>query len=147
MVPTAQAQALQQRITDEIFLALGSSKTGRLRRAFGWLFDLPTRRFARMFAAADDEIGRSGMSGGCRSLLPEFSIRLQQRGAESLPSQGPLLVVSNHPGTYDSICLGSCVARPDLKIVVWEIPFYRALVNADRWFVYATADPAGRGLA
>jgi hypothetical protein len=146
--PTAtSAAALQQRITDEIFFALGFGKTGLMRRLFGWMFLLPTLRFARIFAGADAEIAQRGLSAGCRWILPSFSINLTVSGAENLPEKGPLLIVSNHPGAYDSVALGSCVLRPDLKIVVWETPFYHALTHADRWFIHAPPDPTGRMLA
>lgn len=144
MVSLEQITALQTRITDEIFHALGLKKDGPLRRALGGLVARPTRRFASIFAAADEEIARGGIPCGSRSLLPEFNIDLQAQGAEALPAQGPLLVVSNHPGAYDSICLASCLPRADLKIIVWEVPFYRAMRNADRWFIYTHADPAVR---
>lgn len=144
MVSLEQVTALQKRITDEIFYALGLSKEGALRRALGGLVDRPTRRFARMFAAADEEIAHGGIPGGSRTLLPEFNIDLQAQGAEALPAQGPLLLVSNHPGAYDSICLAACLPRADLKIIVWEVPFYRAMRNADRWFIYTHADAAVR---
>ncbi|MBN1371039.1 MAG: hypothetical protein JW987_03685 [Anaerolineaceae bacterium] len=144
MVSLEQVTALQNRITDEVFHALGLKKDGPLRRALGGLVARPTRRFASIFAAADEEIARGGIPGGSRSLLPEFNIDLQAQGAEALPAQGPLLIVSNHPGAYDSICLASCLPRADLKIIVWEVPFYRAMCNADRWFIYTHADPAVR---
>ena len=138
---------MRERITDEIFLALGLSKTGLLRRLFGKLFYLPTHRFVEIISHADEAVGEGGMSNGCRSVVHDFSIQLQVRGAEQIPSDGSLLVVSNHPGVYDSICLASSVPRQDLKIIVWEIPFYRLLPNASHWFLYTTEDTTGRMLA
>lgn len=147
MVIEQQIDMMRERITDEIFLALGLSKTGSLRRLFGRLFYLPTQRFVQIFSRADEAVGEGGMSNGCRSLVHDFSIQLQIRGAEQIPSEGPLLVVSNHPGAYDSICLASSVQRQDLKIMVWEIPFFRVLPNASHWLLYATEDTTGRMLA
>ena len=60
MTAAEQVRILRERITDEIFLALGMSKTGILRRNLGWLFRLPTQRFASIFSSADQaarEIG------------------------------------------------------------------------------------------
>jgi len=147
MVIKQQIDTMRERITDEIFLALGLSKTGLLRRLFGKLFYLPTHRFVEIISHADEAVGEGGMSNGCRSVVHDFSIQLQVRGAEQIPSDGSLLVVSNHPGAYDSVCLASSVPRQDLKIMVWEIPFYRILPNASRWFLYATGDTTGRMLA
>ena len=49
---------LQSTITDEIFFALGFGSKGLLRHSLGWLFYLPTRRFARIIAEVEAEIGR-----------------------------------------------------------------------------------------
>lgn len=54
MPDSSQIDQLRERITDEIFFALGFKKQGIMRRVFGRLFYLPTHRFARMFAEADE---------------------------------------------------------------------------------------------
>jgi len=66
------------------------------------------------------------------------------RGTEFIPSGEPLLVVANHPGAYDSVALASCVSRRDLKIFLFEVPFFRAMPNAGTWYIYATNDPMNR---
>lgn len=116
--PHRLASTLQRLILDLIPRAFGSTETGWLRCLCGWLFALPTGRFARYFAAADREIGRTGMSGGCRRLLSDLSVGLLARGTEHLPTQYPLLVASNHPGAYDAVALASCIPRRDCKILV-----------------------------
>jgi hypothetical protein len=58
-----------------------------------------------------------------------------------------LLIISNHPAAYDSVALGSCVQRRDLRIIVYETGFYHALPHIDPWFIYATSEPSGRMLA
>ena len=138
---------MRERITGEIFFALGLSKQGLMRRLLGRLFYTPTQRFAEIFSRADDLVGKNGIGCGCRSVVEDFAIQLQVRGEEQIPAQGPLLVVSNHPGAYDSVCLASCIQRQDLKIFVWEVPFFRALPNASQKFVYATDDTIGRMLS
>ena len=147
MASKQQIDQLRERITDEIFLALGLSKNGFLRRTFGRLFYSPTNRFAGIFARADEAIGLGGMASGCKSVVEDFSIQVQARGVEKIPAEGPLLVVSNHPGAYDSVCLGSFIPRKDLKILVWETPFYHAMQNANKWFVYANGEVERRMVA
>lgn len=147
MAGREQIITLQQRITDEIFFALGLSKTGRLRKMLGGFFKRPTERFARIFAEADEEVSRGGLSSACRKLLPEFSIRMKAEGTENIPEEGPLLVVSNHPAAYDVVSIGASIPRRDLKIVAWEVPFYHALRNAGSQLIFATDEPVGRMLA
>lgn len=138
---------MRERITDEIFLALGLGKDTPLRRGLGWLFYPPTQRFARIFARADQAVAQAGMPAGCRSVVTDLNVNYQASGVEHLERQGPLLIVANHPGAYDSVMLGSCIPRRDLKIIVYETGFYHALPNIDPWFIYATSEPAGRMLA
>ncbi len=45
-----QVSILKQRITDEIFFALGLGRTGFMRRVLGGLFSQPADRFARIAA-------------------------------------------------------------------------------------------------
>jgi hypothetical protein len=143
----ASVDAMRERITDEVFYALGLRKSGTLRKLLGRLFYRPTQRFARIFAAADDAVGRAGMPAGCASVVHDFGVRVTSRGTENIPAEGPVIVASNHPGAYDSVCLGSCVLhRQDLRIIVYEVGFYHAMPNCDRQFIYATDDQSGRML-
>lgn len=138
---------LRERIIDEIYMAFKLPAKGWLRRLFGPLFRLPTQRFAEHFSAADEAIATEGMSGGCHVVVQRFGIGLDVRGMDNLPERGPLLIVSNHPGAYDSVSIGSQVGRKDLKIIVFETPFYHAMQHADKQFIYVTPGRDTRMLA
>ncbi len=142
--PASAAARLQQLILDEVATTFGAAPDGLVRRICGSLFALPTGRFGRYFTAADREVGRAGLASGCGRLLSDMGIGVESRGAESLPIGSPLVVVANHPGAYDSVALASCVHRRDLKIFLFEVPFFRAIPNASAWFIYATNDPVNR---
>ncbi len=147
MTAKLQIDQLRERITDEIFLGLGLKRDSFIRRTFGWLVYPPTNRFAGIFARADEAIGVGGMPSGCKSVVQDFGIQVNARGIENIPAEGPLLIVSNHPGAYDLVCLGSFIPRKDLKILVWETPFYHAMENANKWFVYANSEIGDRMVA
>ena len=68
MATQRQIDQMRERITDEIFLALGLRKDGIPRRLFGRLFYLPTSRFVHMFAEADAAV-ESEVSGGRRVVM------------------------------------------------------------------------------
>ena len=136
--------AYRDKITDEICRALGFSPAGAARRLWGPLFRLPAGRFAGIIARADDEIRSSGLSGGARSVLADFSLKPAVRGAESIPRDGPLLIVSNHPGAYDSLAIMASVPRKDLKVVISDVGFTRAFAAAREYYIYAPRDTAGR---
>ncbi len=140
-------ERMRERITDEIFLALGLSREGSLRQRFGHLFFRPTQRFAEMFARADDAAGQGGLPDGSRVILADLSVQVGAEGSNHIPADGPLVVVSNHPGAYDSVALASCIRRGDLKIIAYETQFYHALPQISQRMILAPADPAGRMVA
>jgi hypothetical protein len=137
-------ELLTARITDEILYALGLPRQGIARRLLGPLFGRPAARFARIFASLEEEVPRSGLPGGARRILPDFHLRLRAAGAAEVPAHGPLLVVSNHPGAYDSLAITASLPRPDLHIAVSDVPFLRALSEAGKRFIYIPPDAAGR---
>ncbi len=141
MPDQASISAMRARITDEIFMALGFSRRGLLRGVFGWLFYLPAQRFSVLFSRADEATAQEGLPEGGRSLVKDLRVELSTRGEENIPPSGPLLVVSNHPGAYDSAAISACITRSDLKIIVYETRFYHALPNINRWLIHASTDP------
>jgi hypothetical protein len=140
----SRAELLSARITGEILFALGLKRDGWTRRVFGPLFRLPARRFGTIFAELEDEVPYSGLPGGARRILPRFQIGVETRGEERVPREGPLLVVSNHPGAYDSLAITAALPRPDLHIAVSDVPFLRALSEAGKRFIYIPTDSSGR---
>lgn len=147
MATQRQIDQMRERITDEIFLALGLRKDGIPRRLFGRLFYLPTSRFVHMFAEADAAVESEGLPGGCRVVMEGFRVKLEVNGVEHLAGEGPLMILSNHPGAYDSVAIGSLVERKDFRFIVYEIPFYRTLPNISSRLIYVPKDTSGRMLA
>ncbi len=147
MADGPQIDLMRERITDEIFFALGLKKRGIIRRIFGRPFYVPTNRFAQMFAEADKAVGRDGLPAGCRVVRDHLRVSVQSSGVENLDCGGPLMVLSNHPGAYDSVAIGSLIPRKDLRIIVYEIPFYHALPQIGPRLIYVPDDPAGRMVA
>jgi hypothetical protein len=142
-----QVSVYRERIIDEICYALGVSRSGVVRRLLGPLFRHPAERFGRIAARVDREVGSSGLSGGARRILPDLSLKATSRGSENIPLAGPLLVVSNHPGAFDSLAIMSLIPRKDLKVVLSDVPFTRAFSIARQYFIYVPPDAAGRRMA
>jgi hypothetical protein len=138
------AGVYRDKITEEILHAFGFSRRGAMRRLLGPVFRFPAGRFAGVMARADDEIRRSGLSGGSRRVLADLSLRPEARGQDAIPAEGPLLLVSNHPGAYDSVAIMSFVPRKDLKVILSDVPFTRALSAARSYFIYAPHNTPGR---
>jgi hypothetical protein len=140
----ARVAVYREKITDEICKAFGFSPAGVMRRLLGPLFRLPANRFGRIAACVDNEVGSSGLSGGARRILPDLSLEVTARGAKNIPLDGPLLLVSNHPGAFDSVAILSCIPRQDVKVLLSDVPFTRAFASAHRYFIYVPPDASGR---
>ncbi len=139
-----QVSILKQRITDEIFFALGFGRTGFWRRLLGGLFSQPAGRFARIAAKLEDGVTRAGLQTGAISILDDFSLRLHTWGTENIPRQGPLLIVCNHPGAYDSVAVTAAIPRSDLTLVASDVGFTRALTATSAHLIYVSTNPIER---
>jgi hypothetical protein len=140
---SGKIRELRNKITDEICYALGLGRSGWRRFILRPLVWLPADRFSRFVARFDARVPLEGLPGGARQLMSDLGVKVQARGLEQVPREGPLLVVSNHPGAYDSIAIASLLPRKDLKIVVSDIPFLRAVPETCQRFIFVP--PAGSG--
>ena len=137
------AADFRETIIAEICYALGVSRSGLVHRLLAPLLRLPVGRLAQVAAHADGAIETGGLSGAARRILPDLSLQPSARGAERIPSAGPLLVVSNHPGGFDSVAILSYIPRRDIKVVLSDVPFTRAFSTARRYFIFAPLNAAG----
>lgn len=138
---------MQARITDEIFFAFGFSRSGILRHLFGWLFYGPTKRFAHIFAVADEAVKEGGLPAGSRLVIKKLGIKVLARGTEAIPEKGPLIIIANHPGAHDAIAIAGCLPRSDLKILVSETNFYHTLSQAQKYLIFVPSEAERRMLS
>jgi hypothetical protein len=117
---------------------LGSSRLPRL--LFTPLFSLASDRFSELAADFDGEVKNYGFNEAAGRFLPYFTRDIHVCGAGRIPSQGPLLIVSNHPGVYDGLVIASGLPRPDLKIVVSGNPFIRSLSATANHLIFCSLD-------
>ena len=125
--------------------------------SFGWekyplpaailraLFIQPARKFARQMVEYDNLVGRIGLYEASRSILQNHYINdLRVHGQEYIPTSGPALFLSNHPGLTDTVCLFTAIHRADLRIIALHRPFLASLTNITRHLVYISDDPGER---
>lgn len=73
-----------------------------------------------------------------------FYFRGRIYGAEQVPQQGPLIIVSNHASDYDPPLLSNCVRRPVAYMAKQELFKVPVLGTLIRWY---GAYPVNRGAA
>ncbi|MGA9191029.1 MAG: 1-acyl-sn-glycerol-3-phosphate acyltransferase [Anaerolineales bacterium] len=134
-------------LADEIAFALGLPRGGWARRGLGLVFRRPIRELASIADAFDLASAQKGLPQGAEEALSNWCRGIKARGLERVPQDGPLLVVSNHPGTYDALVIASRLGRPDLRTIVSDIPFLEHLPEASRHFIFLDPTPEKRALA
>jgi hypothetical protein len=140
----AQIKTLTEVCIDDLLNALGLSKLRRSRRPLELLFRIPAQRLARQIATYDKIVGEFGLRAGGEWALGRMSQSFKVEGREHVPRDGPLLLVSNHPGLSDAAALFAATPRPALRVVASEWPLLDALPNTSRHLFTIAENPARR---
>lgn len=137
MVPPASTVAeLRRTISTEILVAAGVPRTGLLQAVLRPLVWLPAQRFSHLMAELDHRVASDGLTEAVRWLLPHLVDGVRCFGVQHVPASGPLVVASNHPGSYDVLSIISALSRDDLKIYVSDVPFLRSLRACQRHLIH-----------
>jgi hypothetical protein len=140
----AHIEKIRQFLIEEIFTAFARPIPAWLRFLLTPVIWIPANRFARLAARLDRRIADDGITAAARWFLPHFVVRLNSNFAGCIPTKGPILIASNHPGAYDVVAIASCLERDDLKIVVSDELFYRSLPALNEHLIYVAQDAQGR---
>lgn len=143
----ADIRKLSDALIGEIFLALGFSKTGAAFRTFGRLFHKPADRLSCLFMTAERKVGSDGFPEAMDWVLTNFCHSVTARGVETIPPTGPLLVLSNHAGTYDSFVIASRTARDDFKVIASNVPFLKKLPVLSNYLIFLSDQTQDRSAA
>jgi SAM-dependent methyltransferase len=146
-VTDERIEELSETITDEVFKAVGLSPRGLVRKLLGGAMRKPAHRFAELAAGFDAHLAEHGLRSASQTYLPYFVKDMQVRGAEHIPEQGPVVIVSNHPGTYDGLVIMANVPREDIRLVAGSVPFLHVLPAIKEHLIYVTPDAHVRMLA
>lgn len=136
----ADVSVMTTRLVEEVFNALGFSKTGFACKYFGWTLRPIAKRLAVMLVPIDQDLGKYGSQVAAKNFLPPFVNEIKSRGADSIPTTGPIIVASNHPGAYDSMAIVSQIPRPDATFIISDIPLVKFMPNASKHAYFATSD-------
>jgi hypothetical protein len=139
--------ALSQSLVGEVFKALGLPEWGRARRTFGRFLTHATDRLSTIGLTFDRICDAQGFSAAAEWALSNWCRGVRASGAGEIPSHVPLLVISNHPGTYDALVIASNLRRDDLMILASDIQFLKRLPHASQHFAFLDLDPQSRAAA
>jgi 1-acyl-sn-glycerol-3-phosphate acyltransferase len=129
---------------DDLVSSFGWQGSPRLAAVLRAVFHAPAEKFAHQMVDFDRAVDAFGLDEGARRTLPIFVNGLRVFGQEHLAGPSPLLVLSNHPGMTDTLCLFAAIQRPDLRIIALDRPFLQSLPAVRRRLFFIDDDPARR---
>lgn len=127
-------------ILTEFMRVLALRDTPWARSMVATIFRLPVRRMAEKLIGLDENVAAHGWSAAMGLFLQDFVADYRVRGLENVPPSGPLLVVSNHPGSYDMPILSTVMGRDDLKVIASDISIVRLLPSIREHFIFISRD-------
>ncbi len=136
--------ALTETNLDDLVAAFGWQTRVSLAKAVRRIFYRAAYKFSLQMLAFDEAVARGGLPAGARHALYYYVQDVKLFGGETLPEDGPVLFLSNHPGMTDTLCLFAAIARPDLRIIAFNRPFLRSLPNVSEHLFYISDDPGTR---
>lgn len=137
MIPqAADPQAVRRSVLSEFFWLLGLPEESRLRPALRPLLDPVVGRFTDLAAGFDQEVARVGLPAAIQPFIPRFTAALTALGVDHVPTAGPALLVSNHPGAYDLFAALAQLPRADIRVIVSEISILRHLPATLPHFIF-----------
>ena len=137
-------EQIRRDITAEIYRAAKVPDINWLKKALVPLVAAPVNRFSRLISEFDASVMNHGFVNASQLILKKLSGEVVATGQEFIPSDGPLIIASNHPGTYDGLAIISHLPRNDFRLIVSRIPFFQNLPNASKYLIFATHDPSDR---
>ncbi len=140
----AREQTLIDVNLEDMLQSLGWQDSQIARALAARLLRWPARQFARQVLDYDRGVEAYGLTGGAQRLLSTYIEELIIHGQEHLPKEGPLLILSNHPGMTDTVALFAALPRTDLKILAADRPFLRSLPATSRHLIYISEKPDER---
>ena len=137
-------EQVRQDITFEIFRAAKVLNIRWLRNLISPLVRNPVNHFSKLIVEFDTSIRDNGYVYASTQILKKLAGEVIADGEEWIPASGPLIIASNHPGTYDGLAIISKLPRNDFRLIVSGIPFFQNLPNASKNLIFATHDTSDR---
>jgi len=131
---------LRETLIEEVLKVFGTPRRSLVGRSIAAVVRPAARHLAELAMQFEMRVSKSGLPDASQWLLPRFVRSVHVQGMESLPSRGPLLVTANHPGTVDGLIIAAQLPRPDLKIVIADLPFFLNLRILKERLIYVSRD-------
>ena len=102
------------------------------------------RRFADNMATFNTELVTLGLAEAATALCARYGGRVVAEGLEHVPAEGPVLLVSNHPGMFDTLAIYATLPRPDIRALARPQPLLGLLTSLAPNLLMLPDEGAGR---
>jgi 1-acyl-sn-glycerol-3-phosphate acyltransferase len=102
------------------------------------------RRFADTMATFNAELVTHGLAEASTALCARYGGTVIAEGLENVPTDGPLLLVSNHPGMFDTLAIYATLPRADVRALARPQPLLGMLTSLAPNLLMLPAEGAGR---
>jgi 1-acyl-sn-glycerol-3-phosphate acyltransferase len=110
----------------EIVDAAGAREAPAIvRRLVEAVAGVPSRRLGKTLARFDADVAAQGLGAAATAVMHAFGARVDVEG--SVPASGAVLVITNHPGAYDSLATMAVLGRDDVALLAADRAFLRAM--------------------
>ena len=131
-----QLAALRNSLLDDLFKDFNQARKRWIRKLLEPLAYFSIHRFSKLMLSLDHTISEEGFRQALHDLAAYFVNDIEVLGSEHIPEDGPLLIVSNHPGAVDSAAIGAKLPRDDLSIIATGFPLLQRLPNASQRLIF-----------
>jgi 1-acyl-sn-glycerol-3-phosphate acyltransferase len=117
-----------QQMVEEDLLTSFRFKPGSLQyHLIKSLFKKPLFHLSEFLMQLDDHLARTNVANMAKLALEQLTSGLSIHGEPKIPAEGPVLIVSNHPGWIDSFVALAGITRPDIYFLAGSHPTLEAL--------------------
>ena len=102
------------------------------------------RRFADNMATFDMELVTLGLAEASTALCARYGGSVVVEGRHCVPADGPLLLVSNHPGMFDTLAIYATMPRSDVRALARPQPLLGMLSSLAPNLLMLPDEGAGR---
>ncbi|MGE3269809.1 MAG: lysophospholipid acyltransferase family protein [Chloroflexota bacterium] len=80
------------------------------------------RLFADNMAEFNTRLVTHGLADAANDICARYNGKIAAQGLEHIPSDGPVLLVSNHPGMFDTLAIYGTLPRQDIRAIARPQP-------------------------
>ena len=102
------------------------------------------RQFADNMATFNVELVTRGLAEASTALCARYGGKVVAEGLHHIPADGPLLLVSNHPGMFDTLAIYATLPRSDIRALARPQPLLGLLSSLAPNLLMLPDEGAGR---